>query len=368
MTSCFRKISNFSELQKRHNSFGKLIGINLSPNVGHCWTYELVFALFQFFVYSYSLLDFIFLISEHKEGRGSFFSNCRAIIVLMATICTGLPGILLHVHQKELFNLMNWCETVHNHKYVNDQKLFKLFSRFRKLAIIVPICHLSSAILTSVIQRKRQFPLTLYHSKESLQDTRVFISIFICLTMHNYTFQQYTFFGLSTFSIIVKSFSKQYHTLSESIKNLATVKSDTGVGKDLDSIGKLHSTLMENIKVFSSIYRIPLILNEYLCIVCVIIPFLIVFYEPDEHVFIGSAIVVVTVSLIYPIFGEELSNNALNFVMATNECDWISLSNENRKKLAFILLMAQKPVGVSSGGFHYSNYIEIAQVIKLVYK
>lgn len=63
-----------------------------------------------------------------------------------------------------------------------------------------------------------------------------------------------------------------------------------------------------------------------------------------------------------PILGQEISSSAEEFAKAAYACNWNDFDKKNRKAFAIILMMAQKVAGVSSGGFHFSNNLEIWQV------
>lgn len=73
------------------------------------------------------------------------------------------------------------------------------------------------------------------------------------------------FFTLTTYTIVLKRITSQFNKISKNLKDLSTVTSRQA-SIELDTIAKLHSVLLENLRIFNSIYMIPLLLNEIFCI------------------------------------------------------------------------------------------------------
>lgn len=159
-----------------------------------------------------------------------------------------------------------------------------------------------------------------------------------------------------------KCITNQYKELNKSLHSLQSLKSNLAKARQLDLIGHKHSELLKNLEIFSSIYMIPLLMNEFLCIVCSLAPLVMFIYNTNEIVSAAAAATVPCFNSIYPILGENVSSAAVDFALVASDINWIYLSNRNRKKLSMIIMMAQKPVGISSGKFHYSNHLEITQV------
>lgn len=356
----------FQTIRSHHNNFAWTLGIQISCNPTVNPRLKLNFCILsQIILLVHITIVFGFMIYEHFVERAYFLGDCRSAIIMAGVTCITTFGLIFYLEQKNLTKLFDWCEKIVPNEDFKQELSLSTIRFLHNFSYSVPILSSLGSIGMNFFVAERQMPIAIYSLPEVTRNFEYYMMIFIFHNCVNLVFWKYTCFVLSTFVILVKHLSGQYKMLTKVMGRLGVEsKNHAACSQKLDLIGLKHSELILMLKETSRIYRVILILNELFCIICIVVSITILAYEFEEAVFGFAVILITALSLQYPLLGEEVSSTAEEFCRTVYECDWVHFSNRNRKKLALILLMAQQPVGVSSGGFHNANYLEVSQVSK----
>lgn len=314
------------------------------------------------FFYICSVIGFACV--EHLTGRGYLLGDWRSAIIVTGATCITVSGLEFYSNQARLRRLLDWCQTVATQENANQIISVKTVKLFHSFAYSVPIYSSLGSIFLYYTTKVPQMPIALYYVPELMNNFITFTAIFLFQTIVNLVFWKYTCFILTTYILLIKHASGQYKMLSESVKKLTCRSNESD---EVNHIGKLHSELLENLRETSTLFNRILILNELFCILCIVIAIIILTYEFEQAVFGFAVLLITALSFQYPLLGEEVSSRAEDFSKAVYECDWLELTVDNRKKIALIFMMLQKPVGNSSGGFHHSNFREVSQILRSAY-
>lgn len=359
------------DYQTRYSNFAKTIGIDTSNHTAHniSWRNIFVCTFIQIFVLIVSVIDIGLLVHEHLNGRGVFFKDIRTLTINIGILCTSIPGIMLVKNQHQLLAVLNWCNSVTSDPQL-VMKQIKTIKIGYGLAFWQPTYDTVSTLIFCVLLKTRLLPLTTYNADLITQNWTEYIVMYLIFVAHSFAFWRVSLFALTTYIVLVRFISKQYEVLSQMINEGSgpgSKRSQIEIGQNLNTIGQMHVELLNNLTVFSNLYTMILLINETFCVAVVSIAVTSFLYQPNEINFAIIALMSVIYNLLYPVFGEEISSSAEDFEKAIYYCDWNDMSVRNRKSVALILLMAQKPVGVTSGGFHFSNYTELSQIFKMSY-
>lgn len=366
---------SLEELKFKYARSAKLIGIDVVKNnqnkLKKSW--NLFFCvLIQISAITMSIIDFSLLIHEHIHGRSTFFRDFRSSTIAIIILGNAISGVVLFLNSEKLIELFTWCLKVSveleplNHETVIKQN--KILTYTYRAAFAVPLYNLLSTIMVSMVSNQKVFMVTLYNAELVNKNPVTYNLIFLDSIFHTFGYWRLSMFTLGTYMVFVKLISTQYRILSERVKKRTLEKSNqTAIGTHIDKIGGRHAEILENLSKFSSVFELPLMFNETLCIAVNCISATIFLYEPNEINFGVATLMVALMNLAYPALGQEISSAAKDFERAVYSSNWLHLSVVNRKKLALVLLQSQKPVGVNSGGYHFSNYTEISQILRWSY-
>lgn len=370
--------AQFSDVKKLYSSLALSQGLNVSDK--HVKFTSLRFIYHQISLTQLSTLGLILMVSKHLQDGGHFITDCQTLNIILGQSCMQLSSFILFVNQNNLKKLFSWCETVSNNNELDEEFTLKTVKIFYYLRFLIASSAIFSSVFVGLIVQQKVLPIPFYFVEKYWGSFKGYLTVLILESFGVVSVWQLNCGLLATYFILVQHISQQYVVLSDKVRRatnqrLKTVNvkangeeiDDIKVEDSLDEIGKLHSELLVTIKETSSIFKVALLFNEALGVICVVLPGIIFQYERKEISFAAAAIIVGIFNLAFPYLGEGVSSRAKEFSMATIENDWINLSNKNRKKLALITMMAQKSVGISTAGFHYSNYLEISQIFKTSY-
>lgn len=390
-----QNITNFQELRRRHEYFAKFQGIDVkSPKItrkkiGLCLLYHAI-------LYGNSGIGIFFMFYEHKYApeHTNFFGDIRCSMIVMGALCIASCGLFLFTNQNKLNGLLDYCEKLSKNAEFKEDSMLKIVKFLHALAFIISSSCGLGIVAMLIVFKDRRLPTPIYYPEKFISNTPFYICLCLYQTIWTLALWLYYSFFFATYIVMVEHISTQYKILSNRIKNLneehksqientkettseqknmSTVKkidenstetdySFLDTTAELNEIGQLHAELLENIGEANTMFRLPLLFNEGFVILCITMNGILILYELKDVVFVIENFCVMIGSLIYPYLGEKISSTAEDFADAIYECQWLRVSPLLRKKVALLLMMAQMPVGFNSGGFHYSNYLEISQV------
>lgn len=352
--------------------------VKIGKQQGNCLTDEpfkwrpyILFFINTSFLFS-TCKGFGFMFYEHYRGRSYFLGDCRTLIIAIGFIATQSYGLFLLYHREKVYTLLNWCEQISSEVDGDQQKYYKFIKNLQTFKIVNVTFVFVGPIITYLMTKERILPIPYYAVEEAMPNTGLFLAFFVLEMIADYCFWQSSIFAISFYYIMVQYISAQYKTLSHRIMSSCTVTTitPTNDGKTvrrsvLDEVGAKHADLLTQINQLSSIFTHMLMFNEALAVLAIVVSMVTFQYASNEVGFGVSAAFVGSSSLVYPFLGQEISSSAEDFAEMVFYGDWLNLSHSNRKKLSLILMVAQKPVGIETGGFHFANFLEIGQVKKI---
>lgn len=354
-----KKFIKFKDVTEIYTIFGKFQGLKLSGEPVRFS--KLRFIIHQMGLGQMFLMGAVLMVLKHLEDENQFLSDCRTLNTCFGQSCVQFYGLILYLNQDKLRSLMSWCEDASDNGRFDEESTFKVVKFLYYLSYLQAFCHSINPILVGFVTNQRLLPVPVYFVDQVWGSTGGYILVFASQVYGVICLWQYGSFLLATFYVLVKHISGQYTRLSSLLKEVGN-ESEAKTIDQIEEIGMLHSELLMKIKEISSIFKIVLLLNEAVGVICVVISVAIMRYEREETLFAVMVFFFGVSNFAYPYMGEEICSSAEKFALATMESNWLNLSTKQRKKLAMIILVSQKPVGLSTAGFHFSNYLEISQV------
>lgn len=357
-------------LRDRLAKFAVILGLELSDNSKIKYKREFC-AINQLILYLNILLALTLILHEHAKKCSNFLGDCQTMIIASGQLLVTIGGLICYCQQRNIRKLLDWCQEKLTFISLKTILLFKLMDLIFKLAYFCPIIMASIAFLVNIIFNKRKWVIPLYEVTEINDNLMVFYVLFILQSLANAAFLIYGCCMAVIFVISVTSLSVQYTVLDDKMaqfnnftKSLKVLDQKL-IQKELQVIGLMHSDLLNALELFDTIFSVIMFLSEMYCRVGSVVAATIIMYQPQEFIFALFIMGTTLISTLGPILGQEVTSNAEYFAETVYEADWEKISKTNRKELSFMLMMAQKEVGISSAGFHFSNYYELSQVHSL---
>lgn len=368
--------ANFTKLRNQQAKIGTKFGIHLTnEGAKQNFTSFMLIAVAQLFEISFIIFLFVQLIAHHLRNKGIPMMDICSINTAVTTVVVTYQTWIMYHYQALLRSLFDRCENFYQVR--DDEKwISKSFedvngtinrstTLMSKLGNFNVVLFPAIGIIASLIIKEFQFFVPTYNVFEWMNNfywVLVFNLLFICLAIYyNHTL----FLSLNIFRIIVHHLAGEYNYLCSALQDIETISCDSDhfeqISKKLTCIGRRHSKILEMIKDMDTIFSRCLLAIEMYCVIA--IP--LMFFSFQELQFLAIALgflFEIIFNSIYSICGQQIINGAEEFGSALYECDWLTYSPWNRKELALIMLMAQKPVGIRSGGFYFVNFVQLLKV------
>lgn len=349
----------FQTMRHLHQKYAKYLGFGL----------PLKKALFLSLIYqsvSHMLLVSVLANMWYDGAEISFLVGLENATTIFGLLCDGYTGLLMLTNQDKINALLDYCETLSSSVEINESALVRAMRAVPTVSILVSLSGEVSTFFAALVFRLRLLPVPYYVSEKLVANSWLaYVTIFIhqCAGIH--VFWLYYSFFFITYYILVQHLSTQYRILGASIKGLVidgTQLHTRNFYKDINAIGRQHSDLLMSLTTANKILAMPLLLNEIVATMCATMSVALFVYDSDNAAFGFQCMAAMAGCLVYPYLGEYISSAANQFVGDVYESDWASFPAVLRKRVMLMLMMAQRPVGFSSGGFHTANYMEISQV------
>lgn len=350
----------YQELQRQHERFGKKQGINVQGNSSN--RDLVIFIIMQLILHFNNGITIGFALTN-SGSTNNFLGLCVSPLVLFVTTLNSISGILIFKCKDDIGGLLSFCEEVSKKGVLNENRLFKVVKIIHNLKFVVPLnLTIGTAILTLVVN-ERILPFPLLYPAIVKTDIKFYTAIFLIQIVFDYVIWQLSIFVMTTYIIVTQHILAEYEDLQAELLTINT-SLDAKIYKKLEQIGGRHSNLLKILNDTSEIFKMPLLLTECQVIFGYVMCGITLFISSNalDLVFAGVCGGFSAMNLIYPVLGERISSSAEKFEAAIYEVDWLAITPRARKELTLMLKMAQKPVGISTGGFHFCNHMEIAQV------
>lgn len=366
--------NNFHSLIIELSTFGRVLGIDLCDKSKKTNTSNILWQLLtQSVLLGSSLYLSSQIILQHKAERSDLSMDMYCFSGAFMALILCIQIFIIFYHQDLLRSLFDRCEAFYKKK--KDSNLTKcefevingninhIIRGLEIMAYVNPVCLTSLSIIVSMIVKQFQFILPVYHRYEWMNRIHWIICLDSFFFLFSFFFNRVLFFVMCLFATLCHNIGGEYKCLAATVKKIQkNNKGSIDSWNELNSIGQRHAKVLEMVKDLDITFSKPLLASEIISVTC--IPLFGISCWLDTSVFsggVGATFVFFFLSFI-SLLGQYIGSCAENFSTALSECDWIKFSAWERKQLALMMLMAQKPVGVRSGGFYYVNHGQLTQV------
>lgn len=384
--------NEFINLRRQQSSFGKIIRINLSQDNNESQPNKIFQFLFQFMA-QIALLWYCFflyfqLITEHQVGNGDLSIDLFTICATAMILVLSLHSLTLFHKQKRVRSLLNRCESFYitsseqnfgvytsddheiesNFEQINGS-IKKLINILHILSYQNPVFLLSMALILSLVMRDLVFVFPTYNPTKWKENLRWAILINAGYVLFSFYFNRILLYALSLFTILVHHIAGEYKCMTITLQKLSTQNSGNlrKIYKGLTKITDRHSNLLQMLNDIDNVFNIPLLASEMFCIVSIpLVGFTFLYARDALSIGVGT-ISLLAFKISYCFLGQRVTTSAVKFESAVYECEWLEFDPDARKQFRLILQLAQKSVGVTSGGFHYINHSQMTQVDQCFY-
>lgn len=363
----------FSTIQSQLSLHGKLMGFRLdakpSPNARILDRFLISFHCCS--LLSFVASFFIYGLWEHLQGTSDIFADMVSYCISQIGVVGMYSNLHIYWRQTELRELLQWCSQLYwpttDRKvlslwlkvYVDVHRVSLKLAKFFFLAIFIDDGMLFlGAILSKVFLKEGLLMLSMYKMDGFVQDMPWYWILLGYQVVVLVGFLLQFTFNLAIFAVITQHINGQFRYISLLLENL----DDENQGKFLDHIINLHADVLAKLQQFARVFSFPLLLSELAPLACFVLVGLTIFVKQSDYHQAASTTLLLLSAAIYAHFGESIIQNSQAISFAAYSYTWYQLSIENQKKLKFIMVMSQKPVGVTSGGFHNVSYHQFQQV------
>lgn len=322
---------------------------------------------FQFLLNINAIIGIGFITFEiFQNGSVDFMACCRSSIIFIGTFFMGLTGLYMILNQGRLKELLTYCENISSTMDFDETRLRRIVGLLHKFAVFNPSAMGASILVLFIVTQQRRLILPVYYPEHIINNDTNYLLVWVLQMAYTQIFFMYSCFSLATYIIIVEHVAGQYRAMSSRISTiLSSNRSQNHINNELNQIGSMHSRVMMALSETEKIFSVPLLCNQIFAILDLSITLTTLIYAEEDVIFVMECICQASFCMIYPFLGERITTSAKEFQAIIYQSDWLNTSPVLRRKLCMILMMSQQPVGIKSGGFHYSNYREIAQVKRL---
>lgn len=364
---------DIASLRRQHADFCHIMGYELMKEKKSS---KLASILKQAFCYLIITVNMSLLVVqslyEHKSGGHLLVNLVQIGIMAFGAIAFVLNGLSFYQNQANLIKSLDYCEQLYTNyegKPWAEREQLSLYRKTSKIATtlyqcstVIPMAAVVLSFFMTLITGRRTLPVQLYENKGMIERWPWFHIIFINQTVDVYWYFRFIIFNLTTFIIFVKHCSAQFRVLACAMRDIDNDPTDEDKSKSLQTVQRLHSGLLEQINTLDSIFRFSLLTNKIVCVIAFTLAGAISLYNRSAVPCFIMAVFNGLFCSIFPYFAQEIIDAADDFFLATYECNWLKFSVKDRKTLVLVMLMAGKPVGLSTGGFNLSSYQELTDV------
>lgn len=351
---------NFRNLKKLQSSFGRIIGVNFkmpkNSRENLAW-----FLLSQSFICSFV----IFLVAEllvaiyDDDDDQSFY--LFAISSLPQLGVMSFYASAMFSKRVEIHDLFERCEIFYRVAKMsfNNEWKYKVIFTLHRMSFSVPIFLSLSSLIVSIVTQDILLIYPTYNMKYWNSHLIEACTVNMMYAVASLFANRAIYFILTLFTVITDHIQCEY-------KYLIVTAHKTGKGSNvseiLNQIIDQHSKTIQIIKDTDKIFYMPMFANEGFCMIGIpYVGFSLIYLENSVMLAFTMGFLVMF-NLMYCIFGQQIIDSAAEFEASLYGLDWLSFNVDERRKLIFILRMAQKPIGVTSGGFHFLGHPQMTQV------
>lgn len=298
------------------------------------------------------------------------------------TMCsiTCFQVFMLFRSQRMLRSLFDRCTVFHQARVTSKGRkqtfeqvngtIAKPIALMHGLSYANPIFLTGASLVVTLILKRVHFALPMYRTADWMTKPHWAVLLSCLLIMTIFYFNRVMVFTFSLFTIFVHEIAGEYKCLGLAINDLSLLaeeeSDDKQVSEQLNGIGARHSNLLTMLSDLNDLFSTSLLASELFSIVGIpLCGFSFLFRDSSVTAGVGAAFTVLF-KILYSLVGQHIITSANQFEAALYECNWIEFSPWNRKQLALMMLLAQKPVGLRSGGFHYVDHAQLMSVSRLI--
>lgn len=350
----------FSNIKRAQASFGRILGVNFINSkkswknlAWHCLAQASLIWLVGFLV-----VEMVLAFSHYQQNMS---------FILFGVLASTLNTIL----SQHMF-IMFWNKEKIRLIFENGEKFYEtsgstiglqVISILRYLSYFFPVTPLAYSAAMSFIKEELFFLYPTYNHDFWSDNLLWGIVLNVTYIVGTIFFCRIFFFTLTLFMIFMNYITAEYDHLTFIVQNLSKSAANRQISEDIHRIIDQHSNLIQKIKDIDKVFNIPLLASEIFCVVGIPYSGFCILFMKDLAIVAAVGIgFMVIFNQFYSVFGQKIIDAAFEFEMSLNNLNWIDFSVDERQKLMFIMRMAQKPIGISCGGFHLLGHPQMTQV------
>ncbi|XP_038114385.1 uncharacterized protein LOC6031405 [Culex quinquefasciatus] len=193
------------------------------------------------------------------------------------------------------------------------------------------------------------------------------IYIVFALPSHHYSAAFFTLSGLIMYSSI-KSITTLFEVVSTRLATLHELCNDE-LHQELAELVKMHIDSLRCIELLENISHLGIVIQIVDCIAIWILMFLSLNANFNLNSISLLVLLIVMTGETYTLcrLGTELSSASLAIADAIYSCHWIQMPVDVRRKLAFMMRMAQKRKGLTAANFYFVDVQQFANIAQRSY-
>lgn len=308
-------------------------------------------------------------ISAYKGGGEDFISGCRNGTIFFGNLLINTMGIFPYLYHDECAEIIEYCNKLSRFVKIDEDRLLRKIKIVNYSKIAIPLSNFLGILFLHFVLGQWMLPFPIAFLRRFMDFEIGFLFNVTCIALINLVFWLDACFQIGSCLIFVDHVSAHYNHLSEKIQNLLepeTEDEQVNVVARLNDIGRQHTELLDIVDKFNHAFKFSLMLIEFFIVIGCTVFGVIVEYDQAEWIFGVQCLSITCICFIFPIYGQRVTQSSEDFEMVITAFRWDLLSSRDRKKVVLLKMMAQREIGMSSGGFHFSNYTQMISVSQLL--
>lgn len=306
---------------------------------------------------------------EIKSGRRSIIKDVQFGLQLIGNFTLLFNESIIYYNQKDLIDLLDWSEGIYSsfdgadwcvsEKTQLYRNCFNIIRLLQKMPGILCVGLCIGAIVLTYVTGEGITPVLIYSTEGFYGKWYCFEIVFVLFSIVAYLIFRIVIVYVTTYILLVEHCSAQFRILGCAMRQL---KKNDQTETLLGTIQNLHAELLDKVNVLDEIFTLPLLINESICVMAFTLVGALHLSGDGDTLTEVSGASAGLLFVLFPYFGQNIIDGADDFFLATYECDWLEFTLKEKKSLLLLMLMASRPIGLSSGGLHFSNYQELTDV------
>lgn len=321
------------------------------------------------------LLEYFHCYLETRAGRGDIFFDALMSVQSLIMYLFCYFTFHLFLNEPTITELLEWCRTLyitHPDELVVgwkkpileelEQTTLKL-QRFTSNWPVVEITLLVIPCLLGFVlfdERKILYPL--YSNDGFVTELPWFFVILAWGYIYCIALNKQVAFNLTTYILLNNHVVAQLKIVAKIFENLGPSTLHL-----LEPAIRAHIEVLDQALLVSELFSRPMFVIEGITLSATVFAGICFILSPENAVIAAGVVTFILCGYLYSFFGQSLMESSLEVADAVYNGNWVDLSVNDRKKLLLVLMRAQRPAGIMSGGYHLMCKEQFANLIKTGY-